>query len=204
MAIPSYESVPEHWRTPFGPYRQAPPEYGGRWYYVNPFTGLEPWKRDKPPARTIPPGFLEIFGPEPQANDYHGAGGNAAFQAARDLWLQDLKHFKQAGTPPGFSAEQISAAVATFEAWGMGRPRFYEGRYGWVAAFPDSQVPDFRAWAPGAIEATHQVIAQYQFRALSEGLEVEQEHPFVPPRLFSGEEPEPHSGGQPVHPGGTH
>jgi hypothetical protein len=30
--------IPAHWKAPYGPYRQAPQQYGGEWWFVNPFT----------------------------------------------------------------------------------------------------------------------------------------------------------------------
>lgn len=41
---PRYQDVPDSWKWPIGPYQQAPEEFGGEWWKVNPFTGSEPWK----------------------------------------------------------------------------------------------------------------------------------------------------------------
>lgn len=182
--IPRYADVPADLQWPDGPYRQAPPEYGGEWWQVSPFTGEQPWLQLDHVSRTaeaveetplaMPEGFLKLFGPEP-------AGRN---QVERIRWEQDLEHFKQAGVPEGFSAEQIEAASSLFESWGLGRPQFYEGRYGWSARFPDSAIPDFEANPHTAIEAAHLVVARYQIRLAQQGEAPAERHPFVPPQVF--------------------
>ena len=70
MGVPRYKEVPEHWRSPIGPYRQAPAEFGGEWWMVNPFTTEEPWRNEAGPTEQLPDGFLEIFGPRPKVSDY--------------------------------------------------------------------------------------------------------------------------------------
>ena len=35
---PRYQDVPDVWKWPIGPYQQAPEEFGGEWWKVNPFT----------------------------------------------------------------------------------------------------------------------------------------------------------------------
>ena len=42
MGTPHYKEIPDHWKYPMGPYHQAPPEFGGEWWVVNPFTTSEP------------------------------------------------------------------------------------------------------------------------------------------------------------------
>ena len=63
----------------------------------------------------------------------------------------------------------------------LGRPVFYEGRYGWKVRFPDSQIHNFEANPGGMIKAPHVLIAQYQIRLLQKGTVPENPHPFVPP-----------------------
>ena len=70
MAMPHYSEIPDHWKQPVGPYRQAPQEFGGDWWLVNPFTGSEPWNNQPRPKEPLPEGFTSIFGPRPQLADY--------------------------------------------------------------------------------------------------------------------------------------
>ena len=171
MAAPSFENVPDHWKYPFGPYRQAPPEYGARWYMVNPFTGAEPWLNDEKVAKPLPPGFLEIFRARPTSDQFHNVpNGMEAFRVARNRWDQDRKHFKQAGVPPGVDPAELKSASAVFKFWGMGEPKFYEGRYGWKARFPESQIYNFEANLDGVFVGPHVLIAQYQIRLLEFGI----------------------------------
>jgi hypothetical protein len=151
---------------------------------VNPFTGDEPWKRARPvepePTRVLPYGFEDIFGREPQLG-----------QPGRTRWLQDLEHYKQAGPPAWAEPAQIAVAEDVTLSWGMGKPRFYEGRYGWMARFPDSQLRDFETSAWAVLNVTHHVIAGYQIRLLQEGIVPPQQHPFAPPHLWPEEKQNP-------------
>lgn len=188
--IPSRAEVPEHWKAANGgPYRQAPPMYGGQWWYVNPFTGGEPWKRAavEPVPATLPEGFADIFGEEPQFKDYRDS---TAWRIARDQWALDLERFKGAGRPLWLSAEQAAELDAIFVKWGMGRARFYGGRYGEMVRWPDSAMPDFEQSAYTAAHYPHQVIAMYQVDLVQMGVEIPagSRHPFVPPFVFA--EPE--------------
>jgi len=178
---PRFDDVPESVRHPNGPYRQAPAEFGGQWWLVSPFTGEAPWETqlaaaEPPPAP--PAEFAAVFGERP----------SRASAAAALEWDQNLEHFKGVGTPEGFAAEQIDAAGDVFEQWGLGRPVFVEGRYGWSAHFPDSQVQGFQASPFTAVEAPHLVVARYQIRMTQDGQEPPEQHPFVPPQIF-GHEP---------------
>ena len=74
---PSFPDVPDSAKYPAGPYRQAPPEYGGEWWLVNPFTGDEPWGNpaeaaapaasptSKYATENLPADFLQAFGEMP-------------------------------------------------------------------------------------------------------------------------------------------
>lgn len=183
---PRYKTVPDHWKAPEGPYRQAPEEYGGEWWLVNPFASTSPWiTQSKPPATAeLPQGFLEIFGPRPQASNYRGRGGHAAFQIAVADWERDLKYFKGAGIPGGFSGKQMEDAARVFEFWGLGAPKVYEGRYGWRARYPESQIPEFESGVRSAFETTHLVVAKYQLALLERGIVPNVRHPFVPPHVW--------------------
>ena len=134
---PRYQDVPDAWKWPLGPYRQAPPEFGGEWWKVNPFTGPEPWRQvEISPEPEIRDGFTEIFGTRPRASDFSSF---RAHKAAELRWEQDLKFFQRSGIPEGYDQAQVELAAGVFEKWDMGRPVFYEGRYGWMARFPDSR-----------------------------------------------------------------
>ena len=188
MAIPHYNEVPDHWKHPVGPYRQAPEEFGGDWWMVNPFTGSEPWKNQKRPNERLPVGFVAIFGPRPRLADYlNTPSPSRSWKIATLQWEQDLRYFKQAGLPEWVTDEEFAATTRTFQAWGMGEPQFYEGRYGFMVRFPDSLVRAFETTAWGAIRATHNVIAGYQLRALDHGFVPEKRHPFVPPQFWPKE-----------------
>ena len=179
-----YQDVPEWAKHPLGPYRQAPPEYGGEWWFVNPFTGPEPWiPRASQTEQVLPDGFAEIFGPRPQMQDYKTSD---EFHTARLRWEQDLKYFEGSGIPQDLDPAEIERVGDIHEEWGMGRPVFYEGRYGWKVRFPDSEIPNFEANPRGMINAPHVLIAQYQSRLLQKGIVPENPHPFVPPQLFPG------------------
>lgn len=166
------------WRNPpnpSAPYQKAPDEYGGG-YWARTFVP-EPWKTERPKEKELPTGFENIFGPEPGTGD-----------PRRPRWLNNLQYFKQAGKPEGFSDEQIDVASHQLNAWGLGTPAFYEGRYGWRARFPESQLPVFEATPEMAIEFPHLVIAQFQVRLSQEGLRPGKIHPWVPPHIF-GDDP---------------
>jgi hypothetical protein len=164
----------ENWKAPLGPYLQAPAEYGGGWW-IQSFVP-EPWKTARPAAKPLPPGFVEIFGPEPGPSSDN-----------RGRWLTDLKYFVRAGKPDGFDDAQIATATADLNAWGMGAPAFYEGRYGWRARFPESQLPTFEALPEVAVQLPHLVIAQFQVRLAQAGLKPSKIHAWVPPHLFGGD-----------------
>ena len=182
------DNVPETAKYPLGPYRQAPAEYGGKWWLVNPFTAAEPWlhadglvqepQTDGPAA---PEDFVAVFGERPVWDK------QVSYQQFKDdlaQWDHDLTYFQQSGVPEGFSEEKIQLAGDVFEAWGLGRPVFYEGRYGWTATFPSAEVEHYQAAVFTAIEAPHLVIAKYQLRQIREGVAPAQQHPFVPGRFF--------------------
>ncbi len=188
---PRFKDVPDWAKAPNGPYHQAPAEFGGEWWRVTPFTGPQPWLTQGvlPADPTggegapdpLPEGFVELFGPRPErgaTQDYFN------FLIARGEWEQRLEHFQGVGIPDGFDAAEVESAAAEFERWGLGQPVFYEGRYGWMARFPDSTLPTFEMAAATAVQASHVAIASYQIRLLREGLTPNLQHPFVPPELF--------------------
>lgn len=175
--IPSYETVPEHWKAPMGPYRQAPPDYGSKWYLVSPFTGPEPWLRDVPVEQpTYPEGFIEIFGERPRD------------RFERVEWEGRLDRYEADHFPTG---TDISDAAATFEFWGLGRMLPYRDKtFGLMVGFPDAAIKGYAVPMELALRATHLAIAGYQIDLLQDGVEIDEDsrHPFVPPRLFRKED----------------
>jgi hypothetical protein len=185
--------VPDSAKFPAGPYHQAPPQYGGEWWFVDPFTGDEPWLNlaaaNAPKALSVSP-----YAAENLPEDFVGAFGQlpvrragesgAEFAGRVSRWKQDLAFFQQTGIPEGFDESQVELASHVYEQWGMGRPVFYEGRYGWFARFPDSALPEFEMDAASAVQVSHLAIARYQVRLLREGIEPATPHPFVPPHLL--------------------
>lgn len=186
VGVPHFTEVPDAWKRPFGPYVKAPAEFGGDWYKVNPFTGPEPWKVHSSVEAKLPFGFEVIFGPRPKSEDFHDASDpSEAFRVAKDLWEQDLRYFKKAGPPEWATDEEQELAEDTAEFWDMGSPYFYEGRYGFMARFPEADpYTPFEATAWAVINFMHQEIAAYQIRLLQDGQFPDVQHPFVPPMLF--------------------
>jgi hypothetical protein len=187
MASPHFQQVPEHWKYPMGPYLQAPPEHGGEWWLVSPFTTPEPWLNQVNSSRqeTLPVGFVEIFGPRPTITGYkHTPNPSLMLRAATVVWEQDLKYFKSASMPEWLTPAELADVERVAQHWGLGKPKYYEGRYGWMARFSDSEIKDFESSAWGAVNATHLLVAQYQLRLIDRGTIPEKRHPFVPPHLW--------------------
>ena len=187
---PRFQEVPEHWKYPEGPYRQAPGEYGGEWWLVNPFGSATPWLTQSKPAPgvVLPEGFEEIFGQRPRLERFlETPNPSFYFRLAVTEWEQNLRHFKRVGSPEWAEETHLANAARVFESWDMGRPRYYEGRYGWSARFTDSALPDFECAARAALASTHLVVAQYQLALLEAGKLPERKHPFVPPHVWPGE-----------------
>jgi hypothetical protein len=190
---PHFPDVPDSAKYPAGPYRQAPAEFGGEWWLVNPFTGDEPWANQAEAAspsasptskyatENLPANFLQAFGEMPVRRS---AESHVEYVGRVSRWKQDLEFFQGTGTPAGLDESQVELASNDYEQWGMGRPVFYEGRYGWFARFPDSAIPDFEMDAASAVQSPQLAIARFQVRLLREGAEVPTVHPYVPPHLL--------------------
>lgn len=131
----------------------------------------------------IPDGFIEVFGPHPRSKDFRDAPNpSIAYRSAVVTWNDAKKNFKRAGIPPEFSQAEYDNIVKTFEGWGTGPVKFYEGRYGWMARFPESPAGDaFREVSIQASRNPHNVIAGMQMAMLDRGKPVKKVHPFVPP-----------------------
>jgi hypothetical protein len=180
-----YREVPEFAKAPFGPYYQAPPEYGGEWWKVTPFTSSQPWKildgPFLPPEDILPEGFEGLFGTRPQRVDFNK---HLDFQKAEILWEQSLKYFKGVGIPEGIDPAALQTATEVVEEWGLGTPQFYEGRYGWQARFPDSRHPGFEINPTTLVMAPHVTVARYQLGLLELGILPETFHSFIPPSVI--------------------
>ena len=171
-----YKVVPDNWKVPVGPYRHSPEgaPFAGDWFMVNPFTGMEPWNRMDPPEKEeLPAGFEAIFNKRPIRD-----------RVALVLWEQDLKYFKGIGTPGGYKLEELQASQVVFRFWDMGTAHHYEGRYGWMTRFPESDDPGYETPAWTAIKLPQQAVAGFQVSFLHKGGSPRQRHPFVPPMLF--------------------
>ena len=176
-----FAEVPGHLKSPLGPYVQAPPESGGEWWYANPFIGPRPWLILEPRTEvpeTLPAGFEELFGPRPARTR---TDNSVDFAAKTNQWEQSLKHFKGVGIPDGIEPAEIDALRDTMEKWGLGEPRFYEGRYGWRVRFPDSRAPSFEMNPKTLVTAPQLSVSMYQIRLLKDGILPEPLHAMVPP-----------------------
>ena len=183
------KAIPEDWKGPRGPYRQAPAEFGGEWWLVNPFTGSAPWANRRPTALPLPDGFVELFGERPVFEDFKGTSNpSQAHRNALASWEQELKYFRQAGSPPWAEPDDILPSAVVYRNWQMGQPKFYLGRYDWMARFVDSEISDYDSPAWTVINFPHLVVAQFQIRLLDMGKTPEQLHPFVPPHLLPTDE----------------
>lgn len=188
----THAEVPDAWKHPMGPYRQAP---DGQWWFVNPFTAsgttdnASPWERfqAQPEPEALPEGFEDIFGPLPE---FKGFTDSAAWTTARSHWRQNLEQFKGAGRPLWLAAEDKAELDALYQAWGMGKPRFYGGRYGEMVRWPDSEVQDFEDGAFSAANYPHHTIARYQIDLVQSGgvIPRAKRHPLVPGHVFNDEE----------------
>jgi len=183
-----FQSVPEEAKFPVGSYQQAPEEQGGEWWFVNPFTGLQPWLRvsqwESRPVETFPEGFIETFGPRPQRMEFPGY---LEFQSARHIWEHKLEMFEGLGTPPEIAAEQLAGARGIFDEWGLGEAVFYEDRRGWRVRFSDAPGPPFEMGAQAAADSPHLAVALYQVKLLQGGIAPQTRHPWIPEHLHAAE-----------------
>lgn len=193
--VPSFETVPDSWQAPLGPYVQAPAEFGGRWYAVSPFN-REPWLNDTTvvPVNpvTLPDGFRDIFGPRPQLSTFTAMPNPIqAWQVAKTKWEQELDLFVAPGWPEWATETQIDNVEALASNWNMGVPMPYENRKGDRVRFVSGPLP-FDVDAQDLLEEAHFIIAKFQIKLIQAGLEDEiwERHPFVPPYLFGDEEEE--------------
>ena len=181
--------MPEAAQWPHGPYRQAPAEFGGEWWLVNPFSGPQPWVRASEiaagagQAETLQPSddFLKLFGPRPEQHDSSSRGEHTV---RTFVWDRELANFEGVGIPDGFTEEQVRTAADAMKEWGMGEPVFYRSRGVWIARFPDSQLPKFQINPETAIKAPQVAAGVYHVQAILRGVEIENRHPLVPSDVF--------------------
>lgn len=187
--MPRFESVPDAAQWPQGPYKQAPGEFGGEWWLVNPFSGPQPWVRaaeiasDAGPVDAVQPSddFLKLFGPRPERADSAGRGD---YIVRTFVWERELANFEGVGIPDGFTEQQVRSAADDMKEWGMGEPVFYKSRDVWKARFPDSLLPKFEISPETAIKAPQVTAGVYHVQAILRGVEIENRHPLVPSDVF--------------------
>jgi hypothetical protein len=170
-AVPRFKNVPDDWKHPLGPYRQAPAENGGEWWLVNPFTGNTPWANEGAVIATDPPAdFVAVCGPRPHRE--------APFYGE---WNKNLDAWTGVEFPDWISKQQIDEATAKFEAWGMGKPVCYRGPYGYIVRWPETKHYEFEGEARAAyVTSTDWKIAEFQNFLRNKGLAVDKPHPFLP------------------------
>ena len=190
MPTNHFKEVPDHWKAPVGPYYQAPAEHGGDWWLVNPFTASQPWLyQDKRPEEGVATqGFCAALRPETEMDRLHesSGAGHRAFQVATVQWEQELRYFKGDGKAGvGRRPEKWPRLRLSMWEWNLGRPMFYEGRFGWMGRFIESKIKDYDSSAWQIINYPHHTVSQYQIRLyLDHGIRPEKWHPFVPPSVF--------------------
>lgn len=185
---PSWEDRPPENR---GPYRKAPDEYGGGYYLVTPFSDPQPWLKHPLPDRQVPEGFALVFGPRPSWKDYQRLGKHAlmAFESAKVIWESELKGFKSVGPPPNYDPALRADAEAVLVKWLLGKPVFYEGRFGWMGRFLESDIWDYDSSAWQIINYPHHVVSTYQITNFRQnGKTPPVWHPFVPDRWTAPED----------------
>lgn len=184
-ALAQKSFVPDEWKVDNGgPYVQAPANCGGEWWYVNPFTGPEPWLKKcidfTPPQPEPDEIFTFIYGAPPIARDFNNY---RQFQAARVRYEEKQKYFGGVvDVPEGFTQAEVDRGNNIFAAWGMGAAFYVKERNGTVARFPLAEVQvDFSTTPDRALNYTHLAIAGYQIDVIQAGEEPTKRHPFVPP-----------------------
>jgi len=186
MAV-KFKDVPKSWQHPSGPYRQAPPEFGGEWWLVDFVRGPEPWLTEAEPPTADE--AIATFGPRPQLSEYRALpNGRALFNAAKARWEQDIRLTQIYGWPqdwPELTPAVLANVAEIAAAYGMGAPKAYLGRYDWRVRFPQSLLRDFECSVFGLIHAFHLDVARYQSRLLQDfGVVPSPRHPFVPAHLW--------------------
>lgn len=124
---------------------------------------------------------MKLFGPRPDRSE---ASSRGEYVLRTAVWDRELADFQGVGIPEGFTEGQVQTAADAVKHWGMGEPIFYNGRDGWKARFPDSQLPNFEMSAETAIKAPQVTAGIYHIQAILRGVEIEERHPLVPSDVF--------------------
>lgn len=174
-----YPSVPDHWKAPFGPYVKAPAKWGGEWWFVNPFTGPEPWVTTMP-EESYPEGFLEIY-PKPTLEMFMAAPNpSAALAEARSMHISALADFD--GLSPSEPTDEILSHLA---AWDMDFEYLvYERKsIGRMIAFFGTPLGTYHHSFAGLMLNADRAIANYQVDLEQAGLhdEIKKVHWLNPP-----------------------
>jgi hypothetical protein len=179
--MPGYKDVPEHYKHPVGPYRQAPAEFGGEWWLVSPFSGPEPWARQARPDKELPPGFEAIFGKRRDPRNYPSY---QSYKVDQTIWDQELDNYVKPGPPDGVSQETVNNAANLTHEWGLGDLVFYLNKQpvlGWRAVWVSGPIQGFDLAADFVLNYTHHAIGIYQWEMLNRGITVPRIHPIVYP-----------------------
>lgn len=189
MSIRHYSSIEDKYKEPNGPYRQAPEEYGGEWWYMSPFGSLKPWLHQDSSIKKVeyPNGFVFLFGEKPLWKDFIGMGQGAyrRYQGIVGIWERDLRDFKGLGLPEWITSDQIIATNEVLLRWKIGLPEYYESRYGYLGRLIHSEIPDYDSSTYHIINFPHHLVAQVQIEMFHRGIDVEKWHPFVPPGVVA-------------------
>lgn len=182
MAATHYPDVPDHFKWPWGNYKQAPGGvYGSDWWQVT-WANQEPWKEAvTPDAGGAPEEFTSVFGPRPsRGHEFYGE------------WNSNLRQFQGKGLPDNISQSEVDFVIPTYEAWGMGAPAIYLGvtQYGYRARFPETGNYWYERGADIVVDNPQLVIADYQAKCAKRGIVPTRWHPWVPPHVQKAAEAE--------------
>ena len=178
------EDLPHPYNLGMPAVKTVPPGFGevsGKLVIVNNPMNQAPWRivQPPPPPEYLDDGFLELFGPPPESEDFRGdANRSLAFRLARIEYEQARRHYKTSGPPEWATPADIINSNAVFEEWGMQEPLYYTGRYGAMAKWDG-----FESSALNALRFTHHVISMFQIKVIRNGGAIEKRHPWVPPTL---------------------
>ncbi|KKL61545.1 hypothetical protein LCGC14_2194170, partial [marine sediment metagenome] len=124
------EDLPHPYNLGMPGVKTVPPGFGevsGKLVIVNNPMNQAPWRivRPPPPPEMMDDGFLELFGPPPESEDFRGAEiPSLAFRKARILYEQDRRHFKSSGPPEWATPANIFNSNTVFADWNMVEPLY--------------------------------------------------------------------------------
>ncbi len=125
-------------------------------------------------ALTMPTGFLAVYGPPATS-----IGWSLADRVARVKYEQDMRYFGGLVDEP----EGFDRVADFYQRWGLGRPVFYQGRYGQYCRWPDAPFRPARATMFTAVNGAGVVVASWQVRVIMAGNTLNDLHAFVPPSV---------------------